>query len=78
MNDCEITGQEHSKERQLYILESAPEGTHSLKIPLTSKIQAGRIQVIAENSAGRAIAAANLRITGECWVLQMFLSFLST
>nr|XP_053632755.1 LOW QUALITY PROTEIN: titin-like [Cherax quadricarinatus] len=61
LNDCPITGQEYLRGHLQYVLGSSG-NMHSLELPTTSVMQAGRVAVIAENSVGKAVSAATLNI----------------
>ncbi|XP_069941739.1 titin-like isoform X5 [Cherax quadricarinatus] len=63
LNDCPITGQEYLRGHLQYVLGSSG-NMHSLELPTTSVMQAGRVAVIAENSVGKAVSAATLNIVG--------------
>lgn len=38
---------------------------HTLELPSTSRMQAGRVAIVAENTVGKAVSAAALNIIGK-------------
>ena len=64
LNDCPITGQEYQRGHLQYVLGGTV-NKHTLEVPVTTMMQAGRIAIIAENSVGKAVSAAALNIIGE-------------
>ncbi|XP_068215232.1 uncharacterized protein [Palaemon carinicauda] len=61
LNDSPITGQEFFRGQLQYVLGSRG-GSHTLQLPTTTRLQGGRIAIVAENSIGKAVSAANLTI----------------
>ncbi|XP_066957162.1 uncharacterized protein [Macrobrachium rosenbergii] len=61
LNDSPITGQEYFRGQLQYVLGSRG-GCHTLQLPTTTKLQGGRIAIVAENPVGKAVSAANLTI----------------
>ncbi|XP_042205940.1 titin-like isoform X2 [Homarus americanus] len=61
LNDCRITGQEYLRGHMQYVMGSS-RNTHTLELPTTSMMQAGRVAIIAENSVGKAVSAATLEV----------------
>lgn len=64
LNDCPITGQEYQRGHLQYVLGGSG-NRHTLDLPVTSMMQAGRVAITAENTVGRAVSAAALRVIGE-------------
>ncbi|KAK7077496.1 hypothetical protein SK128_026424 [Halocaridina rubra] len=64
LNDSPITGQEYFRGHVQYVMGSRG-GCHTLQLPTTTKLQAGRISIVAENNVGKAVSAANLTIFGK-------------
>lgn len=64
LNDCPITGQEYQRGHLQYVLGGTG-NKHTLEVPVTSMMQAGRIAIIAENPVGKAVSAAALKVVGE-------------
>lgn len=64
LNDCPITGQEYQRGHLQYVLGGSG-NRHTLDLPVTSMMQAGRMAVTAENTVGKAVSAAALRVIGE-------------
>ena len=65
MNDSPICDQDYSHGKKLFFFEEKPSGICTLTIPAASKLQEGRLCIIAENEAGRAVSACNLHVAGE-------------
>ncbi|MPC14692.1 hypothetical protein E2C01_007462 [Portunus trituberculatus] len=63
LNDCPITGQEYQRGHLQYVLGGTG-NKHTLEVPVTSMMQAGRIAIIAENPVGKAVSAAALNMIG--------------
>ncbi|KAK8383211.1 hypothetical protein O3P69_011607 [Scylla paramamosain] len=61
LNDCPITGQEYQRGHLQYVLGGTG-NKHTLEVPVTSMMQAGRIAIIAENPVGKAVSAAALKV----------------
>ncbi|KAG0730306.1 Muscle M-line assembly protein unc-89 [Chionoecetes opilio] len=61
LNDCPITGQEYQRGHLQYV-HGGTGNRHTLDVPVTSMMQAGRVAIIAENTVGKAVSAAALRV----------------
>lgn len=64
LNDCAITGQEYFRGHLQYLVGSRG-GCHTLQLPTTTKLQGGRIAIVAENPVGKAVSAATLTVHGK-------------
>ncbi|KAF2360882.1 Immunoglobulin I-set [Trinorchestia longiramus] len=67
LNEGRITGQEYMRDARQYLVgeEGGAAGgawRHWLTVPSVVRLQEGRLRVQAENTAGRAVAEANVRV----------------